>query len=183
MIILSAGHYPKAPGAQSAFYNLKEHYICREIVAQIKKMSDDEGFDTHVLSPGPLKSKIKEANGVAGAELAVEVHLNADAEVDDTNPKRGSGFSIYLYPNEHDLADVYARLYLEECRKYLPFKSFGEGLFFEKFYFLRKTLCPAVITESLFIDNISDGWYLTYPEGTNFLAKIHFYALKKLLGS
>jgi len=184
MIVLSAGHYPKATGAQSSFYNLKEHYICREIVAQIKKMTDDEGFDVHVLTSAPLKHKIKEANELSNVELAIEVHLNADAETKDTNPAQGSGYSVYLFPNEHDLADIYANLYLEQCKRYLPFKSFGSGLFFEKLYFLRKTIgMPAVLTESLFIDNISDGWYLTYPKGIHFLAKIHFFALKKLLGS
>lgn len=182
MIILSGGHYPQAPGAQSSFYNLKEHYICREMVNQIKQMCDAENFDIYVLTPGSLSSKVKEANGLLNADLVIECHLNADAELEDTDPKRGSGYSVYLYPNEHDLADVYARLYLEECRKYLPFDVFGKGLFFnEDLYLLKKTLCPAVITESLFIDNISDGWYLTFPRGIEILAKVHFEALKHLL--
>ena len=63
---------------------------------------------------------------------------------------------------------------LEHCNEALR-ELYGEdhtGL--EKdFYLLRHTICPAVLTENLFMDNPADCAFLLSPEGQQSLVDLH----------
>ena len=50
----------------------------------------------------------------------------------------------------------------------------------ENFTVIYKTVCPAILTENLFMDNKTDVEFLMSDEGRNKIAQIHVNAIKRL---
>ncbi|EJX01787.1 N-acetylmuramoyl-L-alanine amidase [gut metagenome] len=59
--------------------------------------------------------------------------------------------------------------------------SDGDEDWEEGFYILRKTKCPAVLTENLFQDNREDVIYLTSNEGKNAIIGIHVRGIEQYI--
>jgi N-acetylmuramoyl-L-alanine amidase len=47
----------------------------------------------------------------------------------------------------------------------------------DRFSLLSKTICPAVLTENLFMDNHDECRFLASEEGRDLIARVHFEAL------
>ena len=62
-------------------------------------------------------------------------------------------------------------------------KSDGDPDWEESFYILRKTLCPAVLTENFFMDNHSDLEYLQSRTGKQAIIDTHVEAITEYLSS
>ena len=62
-------------------------------------------------------------------------------------------------------------------------KSDGDPDWEESFYILRKTLCPAVLTENFFMDNHSDLEYLQSRSGKQAIIDTHVEGITEYLSS
>ena len=79
MILLSAGHYPAAPGA--CYGSFCEHAEAVEWVNRIAFHLRHE-MEVQIIPTGPLTAKVREINDAhrrRPAHLAVEIHFNGDA--------------------------------------------------------------------------------------------------------
>lgn len=145
-VFLSAGHGGSDPGACA--YGLKEKDINLQILLKCK--SELERHGVRVVASrlkdeyDSVSQEVKEANS-SGADIAVSFHTNAG---------KGDGFEAY-YWSDNSKGKKLATLG-EKHVKALGQNSRGikSG---NHLYFIKRTLIPAVLFESFFIDNDKDN--------------------------
>lgn len=78
MIALSAGHYPKAPGAcwPPESQTWCEHDLAMRWVARVAQIVHEQVM-VHVIPSGWLGDKVRAVNTLPGCKLAVEIHFNS----------------------------------------------------------------------------------------------------------
>ena len=59
--------------------------------------------------------------------------------------------------------------------------SDGDGDWESNFYILKKTSCPAVLTENFFMDNETDCKFLLSPEGKALFIQLHVDSILKYI--
>ena len=59
--------------------------------------------------------------------------------------------------------------------------SDGDRDWEEDFYILRKSRCPAVLTENFFMDNKADVAYMLSDEGKEAIVRCHVEGIKKYI--
>jgi len=89
---------------------------------------------------------------------------------------------------KHTLSDEYATIFWEEAKKRLKGRtkmrqdlSDGDPDFDSNFAILRDTLCPAVLTENLFMDQPDDCRFLLSDEGRDLIVDLHLSAIKRIV--
>lgn len=133
----------------------------------------------------PLWERVMRANRIAkafGASkcLLVSVHVNASKD------GKASGWEIHTSKGQ-TLSDLYARHFWNEASRKLPVKvskrgdhTDGDTDWDSNFAILRDTVCPAVLTENLFMDNEDDCRYLLSDEGLSTIVDIHTDAIIRI---
>ena len=97
-----------------------------------------------------------------------------------------TGWSCYTSKGQTQ-SDKLAECLYEAAIKNFPSKrirtdkSDGDPDWEESFYILRKTLCPAVLTENFFMDNHSDLEYLQSRTGKQAIIDTHVEAITEYL--
>lgn len=173
LIIISGGHYKEAPGAVNAKFGLTEYTEMQKVMPFLADYLRQQGFEV-LVTEGHLSHKIAIVNTYKPI-LALDCHLNADAETDDTNDMIGYGAETVFCPR----ASVYgeaepgssrrnqASLLTKEAALFLEEKVRGDGAVpgwywgkldyknrpIYKDAFTKQTNCPAFIPEVGFIDN------------------------------
>ena len=145
-IAISAGHLPDAKGAYNKTYQLWEHHLCYELALDVAAALYDEGIPVLFVPTGTLTQKIAHINK-HNPLCAVEIHLNSWTQV-------ASGTECLYYPRSErgkKLA-TYLQGYLVDR---LGLRNRGV-IARKNLVFLSRTNCPAVITESLFLNNDED---------------------------
>lgn len=163
-IFISAGHYPKRPGAQNKKLRLKEHFEAQKIVKLLVKKNDQQSLIELVEVPSvTLREKIDyiHSREFVGA-CAIEIHFNAYCS------GQGEGIECLHYPGSSKGKFLAARLQ-DALLRVLPFPSRGLRDR-EDLYFLSATSIPAVIVETLFLDNDRDAAWLLYPRAHYLIA-------------
>lgn len=194
IIILDNGHGSDTPGKRSPVWSdgaqLLEWEYTRRVVKGIASGLEAAGIPSHILVPEdndiPLKTRVQRANELAakhGASqvLLVSVHLNAAARTDTA-----SGWEVHTYLGR-SVSDDYARVFWDSARDTLagrfPMRgdhSDGDPDWDSDFAILRGTMCPAVLTENLFMNNERDCRFLMSEEGLQAITDIHLNAIKKI---
>ncbi len=171
MIILSAGHHPKAKGATFRDYSEYPYTMnwCKKIRDHI--LSLDDAYCT-LIKTGTLDKKVREVNRVvknAGTKcLAVELHFNSDPS------GKGRGNETLYYPGSVKgkyIASIYNDHFVMTCPIIGKNRGIKEGWYkmdrpgiIDYYgdvdgdempdYWLKATSCPALILEPCFIQNL-----------------------------
>jgi N-acetylmuramoyl-L-alanine amidase len=163
-VLLSAGHYPAAPGACSG--EVCEHPLAIEWCDRVFLELVNSGVRCIPVLPGPLKDKVRFINRHQ-ADLCVEIHFNAcggcSARGSETLYMPGSlnGFKAaneiqkYLadvFPPSRGVKEGWYRMDRPGIKDYAGDVDGDE----QPDYFLRKTRWPAVIVEPEFIHNTKE---------------------------
>ena len=143
------------------------------------------GYDVELLVPETmdvsLKQRVKRVNQhckALGKDNVILVSLHINAAGSDGKWHLGRGWSCYTTKGETG-ADDLATCLCKAAEKYLPGHKMrfdyadGDPDQEENFYLLRKTRCPAVLTESLFQDNMDDCLFLMSDEGRKAIVSLH----------
>lgn len=162
MILISAGHYAKAKGA--VFKNFCEFPETLSWAMRINHYLRNNDIPSLIVPPGNLQWKVRyinEAVKTYGVKMAIEVHFNAG----------GSGGCETLYcPGSIKGKEIASVIQRNMCSVFPPDRGIKEGWYHMDRpgvvdyhgdidgdetidYFLRSTICPAIIIEPEFVSN------------------------------
>ena len=101
--------------------------------------------------------------------VMVSIHGNAGG---------GKGFEVYTSKGETE-SDKIADVWIEEMEKQFP-KKVNRGEKDRNFYLLHRTTCPAILTESFFMDTLKDCKIMISKEGQQKVALAIFNMMKRV---
>ena len=176
-ILLDNGHGHNTPGKRSPDGKFREYAYNREIAKRIVADLIDRGYDAELIVPEnndiSLEERVRRVNKICLASdpscvILVSVHVNAAGN--GSKWTNASGWSVYTCKGQ-TVSDKLAECLCEAAIKNFPDKrirtdfSDADSDWEEGFYILRKSLCPAVLTENFFMDKLSDRDYLQSEVG------------------
>lgn len=183
-ILIDNGHGADTKGKRSPDGRLLEYKYAREIATRIVDNLRAKGYDAqrivqeeYDVSLAERARRVNEICGKIGTVnvILVSVHCNAAGNGQWLNARGWAAYTSKGQTKADKLADcLYAAaekvLAGHKIRKDM---SDGDPDWEEGFYILRKTKCPAVLTENLFQDNRQDVDFLLSDEGKDAIVKLH----------
>lgn len=188
LFVLDPGHGETTPGKRSPVWpdgsQLFEWEFNRDIVRRIGKSLTENSiyhiWTTLSAYDMPLKNRVYLANRMAQSSphvIFVSVHANAGG---------GTGWEVFTSKGNTD-SDKYADIFFSKMKEEFPDMTFradyldGDSDKEENFYVLRKTVCPAVLTENFFMDTYEpDCKLLLSEEGREKIARGHINAINEI---
>lgn len=189
-ILLDNGHGEETPGKRSPVWadgaQLFEHEFNRDIVQRIARSLAHRGisFDsiTHELTDIPLYVRANRVNHICskvGAKncLLISIHANAGG---------GTGWEVWTSRGQTQ-ADEYAEILYRHATAAFPEWEIRTDISDSDhdkesdFAILKKTLCPAVLTENFFMDTERDCRFILSDEGRDRIARMHFEAIMECI--
>lgn len=185
VILIDNGHGYDTKGKRSPEdgYILEYKYV-REIASAVHRQLVSLGYDARLLVPESndisLTERARRANVVCAKEcstnvILISIHCNAAGNGQWMNAR---GWSAYTSKGVTRADAVANALYAEAERQFAGLKirkdmSDGDPDWEEGFYILKKTVCPAVLTENFFMDNKEDVAYMMSSEGRAAIIATH----------
>ena len=203
IVLIDNGHGSDTPGKCSPDKSLREYKWAREIAARIETVLKTKGIDARRIvteeTDVPLGTRANRVNAICrqvGKQNVILISVHSNAAGGDGKWKSAGGWCVYTTPGKtkaDDLANelwnaaqselkLYAERFkvLQKAGEYdtrqVPFRadwSDGDPDYEANFYILRKTICPAVLTESLFQDNRADVEFLLSEAGKAAIVNLH----------
>jgi len=183
-ILIDNGHGADTKGKRSPDGRLLEYKYAREIAERIERELKTKGYDVQRIVPEqndvPLPERARRVNEICGRlgtanVIFISIHCNAAGNGQWLNARGWSAFTS----RGQTKADILANhLYTAAENVLVGHKirkdmSDGDPDWEAGFYVLRKTKCPAVLTENLFQDNKEDVAFLLSEEGKEAIVKLH----------
>ena len=150
-------------------------------------MSDlrDRGIDAELLVPEDddisLAERVRRVNAACfllGKQNVILVSIHINAAGNGSKWLNATGWSVYTCKGQ-TASDKLAECLCQAAIKNFPGRrirtdmSDGDMDWEEGFYILRKSLCPAVLTENFFMDSRSDLEYLQSRSGKQAVINTH----------
>ncbi len=182
--ILDNGHGIDTPGKRSPVYDgvqLLEYEFTRDIVNRIAILLGWAGIEYTNLVPETndisLMERVRRANVWGDNSVYVSIHANAGG---------GRGIEVYTSPGQTK-SDAIATIFLQSFNNVFPETrirtdiSDGDPDKEANFAVLTKTLMPAILTESFFMDTKAECQkYLMTDEGRQLIAVAHYQAIMNI---
>ena len=202
LILIDNGHGLMTPGKRSPDGQFREAFYTREIAKRIVADLTDRGVTAQLLVPEedyiPLSERARRVNsaclsptvmpGPTGHPNVILISVHVNAAGNGSKWMTATGWSCYTSKGQTQ-SDKLAECLYEAAIKNFPGKrirtdkSDGDPDWEESFYILRKTLCPAVLTENFFMDNHSDLEYLQSRVGKQAVVDTHIEGIVEWLES
>lgn len=181
-ILIDNGHGQETPGKRSPHTLIREYLYTRNLATVITDRLNAIGLNAHRLVPEntdiPLSERCRRANRSGTDTILLSLHLNAAGS--DGKWHNASGFSCYVAPNASARSRWLAKELTTQARhlnltgnRAMP----PAGFLTQNLAICRDTICPAVLTESLFMDNRTDAATLLSPEGFDKIVTLHVNAI------
>ena len=185
LILIDNGHGHNTPGKRSPDGKFLEYAYTREIATRIVADLTDRGFTAQLLVPEPedipLSERVRRINAhcnTLGKSNVILISIHVNAAGNGTKWLNATGWSCYTSKGQ-TTSDRIAECFYEAAKKNFPDRrirtdySDNDPDWEENFYILRKTLCPAVLTENFFMDSHSDLEYLQSRAGKQVIVDTH----------
>jgi N-acetylmuramoyl-L-alanine amidase len=178
LIYIDAGHGGKDGGASSN--GIKEKDIVLTICKKIQTKLDDFVGVTVAMSRETdvfltLEQRTQKANNM-DADCLLSVHCNSATS---TSAK---GFESYRHPTAGDSTIAFQNVLHQEIIKAIDGNIQDRGKKSANYHMLRDSKMKAILTENLFVSNISDSNLLKDDSFLDKLAQGHVNGLEKFLG-
>lgn len=194
VVFIDMGHDSTTSGKCSPDKSFKEwaftHKLGRAIIKKLCELGIDARPTTTPEEDNKyitLTTRATRANAVAksiGKNNVIFVSIHSNAAGNGTSWMNARGWSVYTAKvcsaNSKTLANDLFDAAANEGFKMRQPKP-GQKYWQENFTVLTKTICPAVLTESLFYDNKEDLKILTSEDGFNKLVNVHVQGIIKYL--
>lgn len=203
IVLIDNGHGSDTSGKCSPDKSMREYKWAREIAASIVNILKSKGIDARRIvteeTDIPLATRANRVNAICrqvGKQNVILISVHSNAAGDDGKWKSAGGWCVYTTPGKTKADDLATELWnaaqselkpyaenfkvLQKAGEYdsrqVPLRadwSDGDPDYEANFYIIRKTLCPAVLTESLFQDNRADVEFLLSESGKNAIVSLH----------
>lgn len=184
IILIDNGHGINTPGKCSPDGKYREFAFSREIAGMIHQQLTEMGYDARLLVPEttdiPLVERARRVNEICGRVgstnvILISIHSNAAGNGSWMEARGWSAFTSKGKTRADELATC---IYNEAVKNFAGHKvrtdySDGDPDWEEGFYILRKTKCPAVLSENFFHDNREDVAFITSTAGKQAIVKTH----------
>ena len=192
-ILIDNGHGIQTKGKRSPDGKFLEYAYTREIARQVVTELKNKGYDAELLVPEeddiPLSERVRRTNAHCQAfgktnVILISIHVNAAG--DGTKWMNATGWSCYTCKGQTE-SDRLATCLYDAAIKNFPDKrirtdfSDADSDWEEGFYILKKSLCPAVLTENFFMDKLSDRDYLQSEVGKQAIVDTHIEGIAEYL--
>ena len=192
-ILIDNGHGIQTKGKRSPDGKFLEYAYTREIARQVVSELKAKGYDSELLVPEeddiPLSERVRRTNAHCQAfgktnVILISIHVNAAG--DGSKWMNATGWSCYTCKGQTE-SDRLATCLYDAAIKNFPDKrirtdfSDADSDWEEGFYILRKSLCPAVLTENFFMDKLSDRDYLQSEVGKQAIVDTHIEGIAEYL--
>lgn len=190
IVLLDNGHGENTAGKRSPDGRLREYLYTREIAQRVAYELRKQGIQTRLIVTEdidvPLHERVRRVNAECRREgakncLLVSIHVNASGCGAEWREARG--WSAYTTKGRTRADQLATEIYNEaerkwgeqSCTKRKIRKDLTDGDpdWEEDFCILKKTLCPAVLTENFFQDNRENVDYLLSAEGKADITEVH----------
>ena len=191
-ILLDNGHGSNTPGKRSFDGKLLEYAYCREIVTGIYSKLKAEGYDVEIITPEnidiSLTTRVKRVNNICakvGANncLLISVHNNAAA---GSTWSSAAGWTVWIAKTASSNSKKLAQILYSQAEKrklkgnrYVPECKYWTA----DYTIVKKTNCPAVLTENLFMTNKSEVEYLLSNKGKQAIIDLHVDGIKEYIAT
>ena len=192
-ILIDNGHGIQTKGKRSPDGKFLEYAYTREIARQVVSELKAKGYDSELLVPEdddiPLSERVRRTNAHCQAfgktnVILISIHVNAAG--DGSKWMNATGWSCYTCKGQTE-SDRLATCLYDAAIKNFPDKrirtdfSDADSDWEEGFYILKKSLCPAVLTENFFMDKLSDRDYLQSEVGKQAIVDTHIEGIAEYL--
>lgn len=192
-IIIDNGHGIDTAGKCSPDKRLREYAYCREIAQRVSRDLSLRGYDTLLLVPEandtPLKERVGRVNGWArklGAKNVMLVSIHNNAAGNGSKWLQARGFSVFVSNNASKESKALAQIFTDNAttmglmgNRCVPTEKYWE----KSLAMTRDTICPAVLTENLFMDNEEDVAFLLSEEGKRAIVGLHVKSIMQYIQS
>lgn len=182
-VLIDNGHGAGTPGKCSPDRRLREFAYVRKIASGIVKKLKEKGVDALRLVPEeddiPLPVRVERVNEYCkrwgnSNVMLVSIHVNASGN--DDRWHEASGWTSWVCNGASERSRKLARKLYDNAEKrglrgnrHVPVCKYWEA----DYYILKKTNCPAVLTENMFQDNLKDVDYLLSEKGKSEIVELH----------
>lgn len=184
-VLIDNGHGENTKGKCSPDGKLREYAWTREIadmlVLELGKMGIDAERVVKETIDIPLSERCRRVNEICGRlgtsnVILISIHCNAAGN--GTEWMNARGWSAYTSKGKTKADKLATFLYEEAEKNFISQRirrdnSDDDPDWEENFYILRKTKCPAVLTENFFQDNKEDVEFLLSADGKARIVKAH----------
>ena len=202
-ILIDNGHGIQTKGKRSPDGTLLEYAYTRDLARRIVSILKARGYDSELLVPEdddiPLSERVRRVNEICLTYepscpaptghpipnvILISIHVNAAG--DGSKWMNATGWSCYTCKGQTE-SDRLATCLYDAAIKNFPDKrirtdfSDADSDWEEGFYILKKSLCPAVLTENFFMDKLSDRDYLQSEVGKQAIVDTHIEGIAEYL--
>ena len=194
-IFIDNGHGLMTAGKRSPDGQFREPFYNREIARRVVSDLRDRGLDAELLVSEDddisLVERVRRVNTACfllGKQNVILVSIHVNAAGNGSKWLNATGWSVYTCKGQ-TASDKLAECLCQAAIKNFPGRrirtdmSDGDMDWEEGFYILRKSLCPAVLTENFFMDNHSDLEYLQSRDGKQAVVDTHIEGIIEYLES
>ena len=184
-IFIDNGHGLMTAGKRSPDGQFREPFYNREIARRVVSDLRDRGLDAELLVPEDddisLAERVRRVNTACfllGKQNVILVSIHVNAAGNGSKWLNATGWSVYTCKGQTE-SDKLAECLCQAAIKNFPGRrirtdiSDGDMDWEEGFYILRKSLCPAVLTENFFMDSRDDLEYLQSRAGKQAVVDTH----------
>ena len=184
-IFIDNGHGLMTAGKRSPDGQFREPFYNREIARRVVSDLRDRGIDAELLVPEDddisLAERVRRVNTACfllGKQNVILVSIHVNAAGNGSKWLNATGWSVYTCKGQTE-SDKLAECLCQTAIKNFPGRrirtdiSDGDMDWEEGFYILRKSLCPAVLTENFFMDSRDDIEYLKSRAGKQAVVDTH----------
>ena len=194
-ILIDNGHGIETPGKRSPDGVLREYAWNRIIAARIVSALTDLGHDAQLLVPEltdvPLPERCRRVNEICrllGKDNVILISIHANAAGKGDKWLDATGWCAYTTRGD-TRADALATCLYEAARRYLPGQKLrtdyadGDPDLEADFYIIRRTLCPSVLVENMFMDGRKDYEFLLSSDGQQAIVSLHVAGICRYLAA